>query len=341
MIDSAALAEIAAILPDPDQRSRYDGMVRIPAGTYLLGGNQRSDVSQAASGAQPRPDEYPNVTVKLPAFWMDATEVTNAQFAEFVAATGYITTAERPVAAEALLAQLPEGARTPTADQLVPASLVFVSPKTPRAVGVGQWWQAIPGASWRHPWGPESDLTDRWDHPVVHVSWYDALAYARWAGKRLPTEAEWEYAARGGKVATVFPWGSEYAEATESANFWQGQFPVDNTNADGHSRSAPVKSYPPNGYGLYDMAGNVWEWCQDWYRADTYACWAKQDSVVAPKGPDNSFDPYQPYAAQRVLRGGSFLCNDSYCSGYRSAARMKSSPDTGLEHTGFRCVRDE
>ena len=208
-----------------------------------------------------------------------------------------------------------------------------------RHPGVQDWWKLIPDASWRRPQGSSSSARVRDTDPVVHVSWYDAAAYARWAGKRLPTEAEWEYAAQGGNNS-VFTWGDDLPTDNSVANFWQGEFPMHNTEADGYGRLAPVKSYPPNGFGLYDMAGNVWEWCSDWYHAEYYACLIANNETLDPKGPPSSFDPYMQSTPQKVVRGGSFLCNDSYCAGYRTAARMKSSPDTGLEHTGFRCVRD-
>lgn len=305
-------------------------MIAIPAGTYAMG----------ADNQQGRSDEYPKHTVHVDAFWMDATEVTNAQFARFVKATGYITTAERKPDWNELRKQLPPGTPKPPDDVLVASSLVFKAPDHPVSLqDYSQWWQWVAGANWRHPEGPGSSIVGKENYPVVQVSWEDAAAYAKWAGKRLPTEAEWEWAARGGLKNAIYPWGNEHVDKGKAkANTWQGRFPVTNTRRDGYYTTSPVKSFPANGYGLYDMAGNVWEWCSDWYRPDYYESLAKTGIAKNPKGPQKSYDPDEPTVPKHVQRGGSFLCNDSYCSSYRSSARMKSSPDTGLSHAGFRCV---
>lgn len=307
----------------------YPGMVWIPAGQYEMGADE----------GQGRPDEYPKHTVQVAGFWMDATEVTNAQFARFVKATGYITTAERKIDWEELRKQLPPGTSRPDNKLLVASSLVFKAP--PQVVSLddySQWWQWVAGANWRHPDGPGSSIVDKDNYPVVQVSWDDARAYATWAGKRLPTEAEWEWAGRGGQNNALYPWGNEPVEVGKpKANSWQGHFPDQNTQWDGFYGAAPVKSFAPNGYELYDMAGNVWEWCADWYGADYYQTQA--GTSTNPNGPAQPHDPQDPTVPKRVQRGGSFLCNDSYCSSYRLSARMKSSPDTGLSHTGFRCVQ--
>lgn len=307
------------------------GMLFIPGGTFDMGG----DNSQASK------DEYPKHKVMVDAFYMDATEVTNAQFKKFADATGYITTAEQKPDWEELKKSLPPGTAKPHDSLLVAASLVFRASNGPVDLNdYSQWWSWVAGADWKHPEGPNSNLTGKENYPVVHVSWDDAMAYCKWAGKRLPTEAEWEFAARGGLINNVYFWGNEHVNAGKpKANSWEGKFPYYNEQKDGYLKSAPVKSFSPNGYGLYDMAGNVWEWCSDWYDYNYYQIMEGR-TTVNPQGPQKSYDPDDPYTQKRSLRGGSFLCNDSYCSGYRVARRMKSSPDTGLEHTGFRCVRD-
>jgi formylglycine-generating enzyme len=289
-----------------------------------------------------RQAEQPAHRVRVGGFWMDQTEVTNAQFAKFVKATGYVTTAEKKPDLEEIMKQVPPGTPPPRPEDLVPGALVFH--KTKEAVpldDVGQWWKWTPGADWRHPEGPESSVEGRDSHPVVHVSWDDAAAYARWAGKRLPTEAEWEFAARGGLSDKHFVWGdAPVSEEKPQANIWQGEFPYKNLAADGFERTAPVRSFPPNGFGLYDMAGNVWEWCGDWFDVELYRRRAGESVVENPQGPERSFNPTMPNTPERVQRGGSFLCNASYCASYRPSARMGCSPDTGMSHLGFRCVMD-
>lgn len=306
-----------------------EGMVLIPAGEFEMG----------TAGETSHRNEQPAHKVRVDAFFMDANEVTNAQFRRFVDATGYVTTAEKPPDWEAMRKQLPPETQKPPADQLVPGSLVFTPPNGPAAFNdVARWWKWLPGACWKHPEGPESDIAGRENHPVVHVSWEDANAYATWAGKRLPTEAEWEYACRGGLAGKRFPWGDEYPGENDGsrANIWQGEFPHRNTKADGWERTAPVKSYPPNGFGLYDMGGNVWEWCADWYRADAYT--GRTGTFINPKGPDSFWDPPEPLVPKRVTRGGSFLCHVKTCESYRPAARRGTDVETGMSHLGFRCV---
>ena len=311
--------------------SAPEGMRLIPAGEFTMG------TEDATAGNVEKPPHR----VRVDAFWIDATEVTNAQFAEFVKATGYKTVAERPVDWEQIKKQVPPGTPKPPDEMLQPGSLVFVQPDGPVHLrDHSAWWRWTTGADWRHPEGPESSIKDRANHPVVHVAWEDARAYCKWAGKRLPTEAEWECAARGGKDGKRFVWGDAPAfDEKPQANIWQGTFPTDNTRADGYLRTAPVKSYPANDYGLYDMAGNVWEWCSDWYRVDEYARRFDRGVVDNPKGPKHSFNPNNPYEPQRVTRGGSFLCHRSYCTAYRPSARRGTAMDTGMSHLGFRCAK--
>lgn len=315
----------------PNSVIERENMMYIPAGTFFMG----------SENEQSRKDEQPVHKVKVSAFWMDKTEVTNAQFKEFVDQTGYLTTAEIAPNWEELKLSLPEGTPKPHDSLLVASSLTFKPSKGPVDLNqFGQWWKWTPKASWRHPSGPESSIEELMNHPVVHISWFDANAYAKWAGKRLPTEAEWEWAGKGGLSKSIYPWGNEAVNQGEAkTNSWDGEFPYFNTERDRFFYTAPVASYEPNGYGLYDMAGNVWEWCSDWYQYDYYKS-HKSKLVRNPQGPEASYDPNMPYTDQKILRGGSFLCNDTYCSGYRVSARMKSSPDTGLQHTGFRLVKD-
>jgi formylglycine-generating enzyme required for sulfatase activity len=309
-------------------------MVWIPGGEFTMG----------TLGNEARASEQPAHRVRVDGFWMDATEVTNAQFAEFVDATGYVTVAERPSDWEELKKQVPPGTPKPPPEVLTPGSLVFTPPN--QAVPLDNhavWWKWTTGADWRHPEGPGSTIDDRMDHPAVQVAWEDAVAYAEWAGKRLPTEAEWEFAARGGLEGKRFTWGDEPPTSDHSlANIWHGEFPHRNTKEDGYYRTAPVKTFKPNGNGLYDMAGNVWEWCGDWYRADAYAIRVQQlgaDGVAEnPAGPDRPWDPREPRSPSRVSRGGSFLCHVTYCESYRPGARRGTSADTGMSHLGFRCV---
>jgi formylglycine-generating enzyme required for sulfatase activity len=298
-------------------------MVWIPGGEFWMGGPDGF------------PDAQPSHRVSVDGFWMDRTEVTNAQYAAFVAATRYVTVAERTPRAEDYPGALPE--------MLVPGSAVFVA--TGRPVPLGdqlRWWRYVKGADWRHPEGPGSGIRGRDRYPVVHVAYEDAVAYARWQGGRLPTEAEWERAARGGLDRQPYVWGSEFRPGGRyQANTWQGRFPARDEGADGHAGLSAVGSYPPNAYGLVDMAGNVWEWCADWYRPDYYAALAAAGPVARnPQGPPDSFDPDEPGTPKRVHRGGSILCTDQYCTRYMPGTRGKGAPDTGTSHLGFRVVRD-
>ncbi|MYZ45635.1 formylglycine-generating enzyme family protein [Schauerella aestuarii] len=313
-------------------------MVWVPDGTFMMGSSHKLA----------QPNEMPAHQVKLTGFWMDTNAVTNAAFRRFVQATGYVTTAERPPRWDDLRVQLPPGTPRPDDSLLVPGAMVFVG--TAEQVSLrdfSQWWRFVPGANWQHPRGPGSTIEGRDDHPVVQVSYEDAAAYAAWAGKRLPTEAEWEFAARGGLEQANYAWGNERAPNGQAmANIWDTQqaqpFPVvtDEKIAVG---TTPVAAFPPNGYGLYDMAGNVWQWTADWYRADFFKTQAQyRQAPLDPAGPKESFDPEDPgvpvSAPKRVTRGGSFLCSDTYCISYRTSARRGTDPMNGMSHLGFRTV---
>lgn len=309
------------------------GMVWIPGGEFTMGSDNKES----------KKDEKPPHKVKVDGFWLDATPVTNKQFKEFVDATGYVTTAEKAPTLEEIMSQVPPGTPPPPKELLVPASLVFkptsgpVSLKSNRA-----WWEWKPGADWKHPQGPGSSIEGKEDHPVVQVSWYDAVAYAKWAGKRLPTEAEWELAAYGGQKDIMYVWGNdEFSEENPQANIWQGEFPYKSTKPNNYMGTTSVKTYKPNPYGLYDMAGNVWQWCSDLYHASHYQDESKKGLSINPTGPKTSLDPDEPFATKHVHRGGSFMCHKSYCKGYRITARMKTCPDTSLNHLGFRCAKDK
>jgi formylglycine-generating enzyme required for sulfatase activity len=321
------LVEIKSIPVDEASASSTNKMVVIPGSIFEMGGDNE----------QALPDEYPKHEVKVDSFMMDITEVTNKDFREFTSATGYKTIAERDINPEEILAQLPPGTTLPPDFDPSPISLVFTALERSMPAHPSNWWKPTRNANWRQPEGDKSTIDGKDDYPAVHIAWIDAMAYCKWRGKRLPTEAEWEYAARGSKDKEIYHWGNDPI-SEDRANYWQGEFPYENHGNDKFKKLAPVKSFPANGYSLYDISGNVWEWCSDWYQYDLY----KNRSgklIDNPTGPEISFDPLEPSVPKKVLRGGSFLCNDSYCSGYRVAARMKSSPDTGLEHTGCRCAR--
>ncbi|HEX7273206.1 MAG TPA: formylglycine-generating enzyme family protein [Casimicrobiaceae bacterium] len=298
-------------------------MVWIPPGTFMMGSDQHY------------PEEAPTHKVTVNGFWMDRHTVTNREFKHFVEATGHVTLAERPASAADYPGAKPE--------LLVPSSVVFRKPQpTVDLSNKYEWWLYVPGADWRHPRGPGSSLQGLWKHPVVHVAFADAEAYAKWAGKELPTEAEWEFAARGGLESAEYPWGDEFMPGGKPmANTWQGEFPWQNLVEDGYEWTAPVGTFPPNGYGLYDMAGNVWQWTTDWYQEHgkiKKACCTLDN----PRGPprEASFDPSAPelMIARKVMKGGSYLCAPNYCRRYRPAARIGQEVESSTCHLGFRCI---
>jgi formylglycine-generating enzyme required for sulfatase activity len=307
-------------------------MVWIPGGEFSMG--CEDPTSCPCGGTDPMPDSRPIHRVYVDGFWMDETEVTNEQFAKFVAETGYVTVAETKPKAEDFPGAPPEN--------LVAGSIVFTPTAEPVPLNNHfQWWRYQHGANWRHPEGPDSDLKGRENYPVIHVAYPDVVAYAKWAGKRLPTEAEWEFAARGGLSGARFAWGDELKPGGKwMANIFEGTFPVTDRGEDGFKGIAPVRQYPPNGYGLYDVAGNVWEWCSDWYRPDSFKELPPPGGVITnPEGPGSSFDPAEPDQPKRVHRGGSFLCTDQYCTRYMMGTRGKGEVMTGTNHVGFRCVK--
>jgi len=310
---------------------QVNGMVWIPGGEFSMGGVNPADMQDG--GKETMNDARPVHQVYVDGFFMDEHEVTNAEFSEFVKATGYVTIAE----------QKPTRKEFPDApeENLVAGSVVFTPTSTADLSNHYQWWNYVHGANWKHPLGPESDLFGKENFPVVHISWEDAAAYAKWAGKRLPTEAEWEFAARGGKAGDLYTWGNQFKpDGKWMANIFEGTFPAHDEGSDGFVGIAPIKKYPPNAYGLFDMAGNVWEWCSDWYRPDYYEKLANAGVAKNPTGPESPFDPQEPTERKKIQRGGSFLCTDQYCTRYMVGTRGKGEFRSGSNHVGFRCVKD-
>jgi formylglycine-generating enzyme required for sulfatase activity len=315
---------------DEAPSKKEKGMVWIPGGTFYMGTDEKCESMCQIGGLT---SDCKVHQVYVDGFWMDEHEVTNAEFEAFVKATGYKTIAEITPTREEFPNALP--------DMLVAGSVVFSPPKQVQSLNnFYQWWDYIKGANWRHPSGPESSIKGKDNYPVIHIAWDDAVAYATWAGKRLPTEAEWEFAARGGLSAKKFAWGDEFTPNNKHlANTFQGTFPSNDAGLDGHKGIAPIKQYPKNGYGLYDMTGNVWEWCSDWYKNDYFNTLSQNEVTKNPQGPTESYDPAEPRVPKKVHKGGSFLCSDQYCSRYIMGTRGKGDILTGTNHLGFRCVK--
>ena len=333
--DITEVPDLPKVVLDSLKEHPPEGMIWIPGGTFMQGAVVQDKQAMA--------HEKPQHPVTLDGFFIDITEVTNAEFAKFVEETGYITVAERPIDWEEMKKQLPEGTEKPADSILQPGSLRFKKSKSsvPNLYDFSQWWEWSIGTNWRHPEGPKSNLEGKENHPVVHVCFEDALAYCKWANRRLPTEAEWEYAARGNAKNTIYFWGDDRSKLAQEANTWEGEFPVNNTKIDGFEYTAPVAYYPPNGFGLFDMAGNVWEFTNDWYHVNYYKQLANTTTAITnPQGPEKAYNPQNPYLQERVIKGGSFLCSDSYCSSFRVSARMATSPDSSAEHVGFRTVAE-
>jgi sulfatase modifying factor 1 len=316
---------------NPSPGAPPEGMAWIPGGEFSMGANEPLDKDDV--GMKATLDARPIHRVYVGGFYMDKTDVTNSQFVQFVEATGYVTVAERTPRAEDFPDAPPEN--------LVAGSVVFSPPNRPVPLNNHfQWWSYVHGANWRHPGGPNSNIRGKDNFPVVHIAYEDAAAYAKWAGKRLPTEAEWEFAARGGQTGKPFVWGDRFhPNGKWMANTHQGSFPNTDTGEDGFIGISPVAYYAPNPYGLYDMAGNVWQWTSDWYRPDYYRQLASIGGVARnPLGPPTPFDPSEPGQLKKVHRGGSYLCTDQYCSRYIVGTRGKGEISTGTNHLGFRCV---
>ncbi len=332
-ISEEGSVSISMVEKKPDSITPPEGMVWIPAGTYEQGAVSKDTLAMK--------HEKPAHLVAVDGFFMDEHEVTNDRFSKFVDETGYITVAERKIYWEELKKQLPTGTPKPPDSLLQPGSLLFKKnlPLNVDLNDYSQWWEWSIGTHWKAPNGPKSTLQGKGNHPVVHVAFEDALAYCKWAGRRLPTEAEWEYAAKGNMKKTIFFWGDEPGELPKYANTWEGDFPVINHLHDGFDNKAPVGSFKPNGFGLYDMAGNVWEWTSDFYQTGYYKDLLNEKKIsINPKGPSRVYNGTHATFSERVIKGGSFLCSDSYCASYRASARMANTEDSSTEHLGFRTV---
>ncbi|WP_452224029.1 formylglycine-generating enzyme family protein [Lacinutrix chionoecetis] len=324
--------ELTLLVEKPDSIVTPEGMVWVKGTTFTQGAKTTDDFAM--------PREKPAHQVSVDGFFIDITEVTNQQFRAFVEATNYVTVAERPINWETMKQELPENTPKPHDSILQPGSLIFN--KNVNAVvnmaNYSQWWTWKIGANWKHPEGPKSNIKGKDNFPVVHVAFEDALAYCKWANRRLPTEAEWEAAAQGDGTNTIYTWGDDATLLNENANTWQGTFPTKNEDLDGFTYMSPVKSYKPNSIGIYDMLGNVWEWTSDVYNSNYYQSLNNAEPIVNPAGADSYYNPQNPYQVEMVMKGGSYLCHDSYCASYRISARMSTSKDSGSDHLGFRTV---
>ncbi len=320
------------ITEKPENIKTPDGMVWVAGKTFLKGAKEGDKYAMHR--------EKPAHNVTVDGFFIDVTEVTNKQYKEFVEATGYITVAERPIDWEAMKKELPEGTPKPHDSILQPGSLIFN--KNVNAVvnmaNYSQWWSWKIGANWKHPEGPNSTIEGKDNHPVVHIALEDAQAYCKWANRRLPTEAEWEAAAQGNAKGNIYTWGNDPEVLNQYANTWQGVFPVKNESVDGYELVAPVKSYPPNDLGIYDMLGNVWEITSDLFNVNHYKNIDTSKQLINPTGAEKSYSPYNPLQEEIIIKGGSFLCHESYCASFRISARMGMSFDSGSDHAGFRTV---
>lgn len=333
VMTSCKHADETLITSYPEGLNIPEGMVWVPGSNFTMGSSDSDNYALA--------HEKPAHPVAVDGFFMDQTEVTNAQFKKFVEATGYLTTAEKAIDWNEMKKMLPEGTAKPHDSLLASGSLVFY--KDIRSINGlenwQQWWKWVVGANWKHPSGPNSSIEGKDNYPVVHISYQDALAYCKWANRKLPTEAQWELAARGNLKNSLYTWGNNISELDKKANTWQGGFPINNMGTDGYQLCAPVKSYPPNSLGLFDMAGNVWEYTQDWFDVYHYEeLFASGKVTKNPTGAKQANNPNNPYQAERVIKGGSFLCNESYCSSYRISAKMGMTEDSSSDHVGFRTI---
>ncbi|MBK8516108.1 MAG: formylglycine-generating enzyme family protein [Saprospiraceae bacterium] len=309
-------------------------MVWVESKTFLQGAKEGDRYAM--------PREIPAHEVTVDGFFIDITEVTNKQFRQFVDETNYVTVAERKIDWEEMKMDLPKDTPKPVDSILQPGSLIFNKKvnKIASMNNYSQWWIWKIGANWKHPEGPESTIEGQDNYPVVHIAFEDAMAYCKWANRRLPTEAEWESAAQGNAIDKIYTWGNNPELLNKNANTWQGVFPTKNESIDGFEFIAPVKSYPPNSIGIYDMLGNVWELTSDWFNVNYYKELDINKKLLNPKGSDKAYSPSNPYQQEHIIKGGSFICHDSYCASFRISAKMGVSPDSGSDHTGFRCVKD-